>query len=48
MCRLFAMSSETPESPMVAMQAMDVLREGNDGSSVVLFLRDLGGPFVEI
>jgi hypothetical protein len=48
MCRLFAMSSETPESPMVAMQAMDVMREGHDGSRVGLFLRDLGGPFEEI
>ena len=48
MCRLFAMSSETPESPMVAMQAMDIMREGHDGSGVGLFLRDLGGPFEEI
>jgi len=48
MCRLFAMSSEIPVSPMVAMQAMDVMREGHDGSGVGLFLRDLGGPFEEI
>ncbi len=48
MCRLFAMSSVTPVSPMVAMQAMDVMREGHDGSGVGLFLRDLGGPFEEI
>ena len=48
MCRLFAMSSETPLSPMVAMRAMDVMREGHDGSGVGLFLRDLGGPFEEI
>ena len=48
MCRLFAMSSETPVSPMVAMEAMDVMREGHDGSGVGLFLRDLGGPFEEI
>jgi ferredoxin len=48
MCRLFAMSSETPESPMVAMQTMDVMREGHDGSGVGLFLHDLGGPFEEI
>ena len=33
---------------MVAMQAMDVMREGHDGSGVGLFLRDLGGPFEEI
>ena len=48
MCRLFAMSSETPVSPMVAVEAMDVMREGHDGSGVGLFLRDLGGPFEEI
>jgi len=48
MCRLFAMSSETPVSPMVAIEAMDVMREGHDGSGVGLFLRDLGGPFEEI
>jgi len=48
MCRLFAMSSETPVSPMVAVEAMDIMREGHDGSGVGLFLRDLGGPFEEI
>ena len=48
MCRLFAMSSETPVSPMVAVEAMDVMREGHDGSGVGLFLRDLGGPFEDI
>ena len=48
MCRLFAMSSETPVSPMVAIEAMDVMREGHDGSGVGLFLRDLGGPFEDI
>ena len=45
MCRLFAMTSETPVSPMIALEAMDVMREGHDGSGVGLFLRDLGGPF---
>jgi predicted glutamine amidotransferase len=44
MCRLFAMTSETPVSPMIALEAMDVMREGHDGSGVGLFLRDLGGP----
>ena len=43
MCRLFAMTSETPVSPMIALEAMDVMREGHDGSGVGLFLRDLGG-----
>jgi hypothetical protein len=30
---------------MVALEALDVMREGHDGSGVGLFLRDLGGPF---
>jgi len=45
MCRLFAMTSDTPVSPIVALNALDVMREGHDGSGVGLFLRDLGGPF---
>ena len=44
MCRLFAITSETPLSPMVAMEALDVMREGHDGSGVGLFLRDLERP----
>jgi predicted glutamine amidotransferase len=48
MCRLFAITSKTPLSPMVAMEAMDVMREGHDGSGVGLFLRDLSGPFEEM
>ncbi len=45
MCRLFAITSEEPLSPMVALEALDVMREGHDGSGVGLFLRDLAGPF---
>ena len=48
MCRLFAMTSESPVSPMIALEAMEVMREDHDGSGVGLFLRDLGGPFEEI
>lgn len=48
MCRLFAITSEKPLSPMIALEALDVMREGHDGSGVGLFLRDLGGPFEEI
>jgi predicted glutamine amidotransferase len=44
MCRLFAITSEDPLSPTVAINALDVMREGHDGSGVGLFLRDLGGP----
>ncbi len=45
MCRLFAITSDEPLSPMVALEALDVMREGHDGSGVGLFLRDLAGPF---
>ncbi len=48
MCRLFAMTSETPQSPMVAMDALDIMREGHDGSGVGLFLSDLGGAFEDL
>ena len=48
MCRLFAITSEEPLSPLVALEALDVMREGHDGSGVGLFLRDLGGPFEDI
>jgi predicted glutamine amidotransferase len=48
MCRLFAITSEEPLSPMVAMEALEVMREGHDGSGVGLFLRDLGGAFEEM
>jgi predicted glutamine amidotransferase len=48
MCRLFAITSEEPLSPMMACQALDVMREGHDGSGVGLFLSDLGGPFEEL
>lgn len=48
MCRLFAISSENPLSPMVALEALDVMREGHDGSGVGLVLRDLGGDFEDI
>lgn len=45
MCRLFAMTSEEPLSPVKALEALDVMKEGHDGSGVGLFMRDLGGPF---
>ena len=48
MCRLFAITSDTPLSPMVALEALDVMREGHDGSGVGLLLRDLGGVFEEM
>ena len=48
MCRLFAVTSDDPLSPLVALEALDVMREGHDGSGVGLFLRDLSGPFDEM
>ncbi len=48
MCRLFAVTSEEPVSPMMAVRALDVMREGHDGSGVGLFLSDLGGPFEDL
>ncbi len=48
MCRLFAVTSEAPLSPMMAIRALDVMREGHDGSGVGLFLSDLGGPLEEL
>ncbi len=48
MCRLFAITSKEPLSPMVAVEALNVMREGHDCSGVGLFLRDLSGPFEEI
>ena len=48
MCRLFALTSKEPVSPMAAIKALDVMKEGHDGSGVGLLLRDLGGPFEEM
>jgi hypothetical protein len=47
MCRLFSLTSKDPVSPMLAIQALDVMKEGHDGSGVGLLLQDLGGPFEE-
>jgi len=33
---------------MVAIHALDVMREGHDGSGVGLFMSDLGGPFEDL
>ncbi|MGC9323371.1 MAG: glutamate synthase [Desulfomonilia bacterium] len=43
MCRLFAITSDEPLSPMVAIRALDVMKEGHDGSGVGIFMTDLGG-----
>ena len=48
MCRLFAVTSDTPLSPMIAVRALDVMKEGHDGSGVGLFLSGLGGHFEEL
>jgi hypothetical protein len=43
MCRLFAITSRDPMSPMTAIRALNVMKEGHDGSGVGLFMTDLGG-----
>ena len=45
MCRLFAITSRDPLSPMAAIHALDVMKEGHDGSGIGLFLTDLAGDF---
>jgi glutamate synthase domain-containing protein 1 len=47
MCRLFAMTSAEPLSPMRAIHALNVMKEGHDGSGVGLYLSGLSGPFAE-
>ncbi len=48
MCRLFALTSNDPVSPMKAIKALDVMKEGHDGSGMGLLLQGLGGPFEEM
>lgn len=43
MCRLFAITSNEPISPIIAIKALDVMKEGHDGSGLGLYLTDLGG-----
>ena len=31
MCRLISLTSDEPQSPILAMRALDVMREGHDG-----------------
>ncbi|MFW5730121.1 MAG: glutamate synthase [Desulfonatronovibrionaceae bacterium] len=45
MCRLFSLTSSDPVSPIKAIEALDIMKEGHDGSGIGLFLSDLGGPF---
>ncbi len=45
MCRLFAITSTEPLSPMVALRAINVMKEGHDGSGTGLFMTDLCGDF---
>ena len=39
------MTSNEPLSPVTVLNALDVIREGHDGSWVGLFLTDLGGAW---
>jgi len=48
MCRLFAITSSDPVSPMVALRAIDVMKEGHDGSGTGMFMTDLAGDFEKL
>ncbi len=48
MCRLFSMTGKEPVSPILAVNALNVMKEGHDGSGVGLYLNGLGGPFGEM
>ncbi|MGE4552538.1 MAG: glutamate synthase [Desulfovibrionaceae bacterium] len=48
MCRLFALASRDPVSPMAAIRALNLMKEGHDGSGVGVYLNGLGGPFAEM
>ena len=43
MRRLFAVTREEPLSDMVAIRALDVMKEGHDGSMTGLFMTDMVG-----
>jgi glutamate synthase domain-containing protein 1 len=45
MCRLCALVSAEYFSPMEAIQALETMKEGHDGSGLGLTLRNLGGEF---
>lgn len=45
MCRLLAITSKDYVSPQKAIDGLEAMREGYDGSGVGLLLRDIGGPF---
>lgn len=45
MCRLFSLTSTEPVSPIKAVEALDMMKEGHDGSGIGLFLSELEGPF---
>ncbi len=48
MCRLFSLTSSEPVSPMRAIEALNVMKEGHDGSGVGVYLNGLGGPFEDL
>jgi len=47
MCRLFSLTSRDPVSPIKAIEALEMMKEGHDGSGIGIFLSDLGGPFCD-
>ena len=47
-CRLLAITSDDYLSPVSTLRGLDVMKEGYDGGGVGLFLRDLGGSFMNL
>ncbi len=45
MCRMIAVTCDHHLSPLEAIQGLDAMCEGYDGSGMGMLLRDLGGPF---
>lgn len=48
MCRLSAIIADEYFSPMENILALEIMKEGHDGSGLGLILRDLGGEFAEL
>lgn len=48
MCRLIALTCDHHISPLKAINGLNAMHEGYDGSGTGLLLRDLGGPFEAI
>lgn len=48
MCRLLAITSREHLTPQLAIEGLEAMCEGYDGSGMGLLLRDIGGPFADL